>query len=222
MRPINRRKALGMMGSAAGLTVLNGIIPRRAFAVPGLSARVIAMDIPGASAIAQIGTFLNDPAACAHPIPTNFPLYIQRGAVLDPKRILVGSSSNFGAPLAIGVGQEGAFLSIDPGSSHILRVPREFANRGDQASTLGGLVQMFSANSPFWLNSKHNPDAVTGQYTGVSNRSVCPTTMLSAVSGRRTRRLARPVSARLRSLTPPANHSTAPRTRRSAASTLAV
>jgi hypothetical protein len=158
-----------MVGSAAGVTVLNGIIPKRAVAAPALSARVVATGIPGASAIAQIGTFLNDPMACAHPIPSNFPLYIQPGAVLDAKRILVGSSSNFGAPLAIGVGQEGAFLSIDPSSSHILRVPRKLANSGDQASTLGGLVQMFSANSPFWLNSAHNLHAVTGQYTGVSN-----------------------------------------------------
>ena len=28
---------------------------------------------------------------------------------------------------------------------------------------------MFSANSPFWLNSVHNPGAITAQYTGVSN-----------------------------------------------------
>jgi hypothetical protein len=88
---------------------------------------------------------------------------------LDPNRILVGTSSNFGAPLAIGVGQEGAFLSIDPSSPRILRVPAKFARSGDQASALGGLVQMFSANGPFWLNSVHNTGAVTAQYTGVSN-----------------------------------------------------
>jgi hypothetical protein len=28
---------------------------------------------------------------------------------------------------------------------------------------------MFAANSPFWLNSVHNPGALTAQYTGVSN-----------------------------------------------------
>jgi hypothetical protein len=169
MRRISRRNALGIMTSAAGMTLLHGIIPRRALAAPAISARVVAIDIPGASAIAQVGTFLNDPQACAHPIPTNFPTYIEAGAVLDPKRILVGSRSNFGAPLAIGVGQEGAYLSIDPSSSRILRVPSKFARSGDQASTLGGLVQMFSANSPFWLNSVYNPGAVTAQYAGVSN-----------------------------------------------------
>jgi hypothetical protein len=157
VRRISRRNALGIMTSAAGVTVLHGIIARRAVAAPAISARVVAMDIPGASAIAQVGTFLNDPQACAHPIPTNFPSYIQSGAVLDPKRILVGSRSNFGAPLAIGVGQEGAYLSIDPSSSHTLHVPSKFARGGDQASTLGGLVQMFSANSPFLAQQRTQP-----------------------------------------------------------------
>jgi hypothetical protein len=169
MRRISRRHALGMIGSAAGAAACGAVAARRAVAAPTISARVIARGIPGASAIAEIGTFLNDPNACARPIPTNFPSFIQPGAVLDPNRILVGTSSNFGAPLAIGVGQEGAFLSIDPSSPRVLHVPAKFARSGDQAPALGGLVQMFSANSPFWLNSVHNPGAITAQYTGVSN-----------------------------------------------------
>jgi hypothetical protein len=67
--------------------------------------------------------------------------------VLDPNRILVGSRSNFGAPLAMGVGEEGSFLSIDPSGPGILSIPPNFARSGDQASTFGGAVQMFSANS---------------------------------------------------------------------------
>jgi hypothetical protein len=51
----------------------------------------------------------------------------------------------------------------------VLGIPSKFARRGDQASTLGRFVQMFAANSPFWLNSVHNPGALTAQYTGVSN-----------------------------------------------------
>jgi hypothetical protein len=139
--------------------------------ISNLNARLIAIDIPGASAISQVGTFLNNPVppACAHPIPTLFPSYIQPGAVLDPNRILVGTRSNFGAPLAIGVGAEGSLLSIDPGGTDILIVPRKFAENGDQSSTLGGAVQMFSANSPFWSNSIHNSSANTSSYTGVSN-----------------------------------------------------
>jgi hypothetical protein len=89
--------------------------------------------------------------------------------VLDPNRILVGSRSNFGAPLALEVGQEGSFLSIDPSGPAVLSVPPNFAASGMQASTLGGAVQMFSANSPNWLNAVNNPNANTASYAGVSN-----------------------------------------------------
>ena len=143
----------------------------RAQATADIGARVIAVNIPGASAISQVGTFLNNPVppACAHPIPTLFPSYIQPGAVLDPNRILVGSRSNFGAPLAIGAGRQGSFLSINPSGPGVLRVPPDFAKSGDQASAIGGAVQMFSANSPHWLNGVNNPGASTASYTGVSN-----------------------------------------------------
>jgi len=139
--------------------------------LPNVDARVVAVNIPGASALAQIGTFLNvpPPGACANPIPSKFPSYIQPGAVLDPNRILVGSTSNFGAPRAFGVGKEGAFLSIDPRGANILNVPPDFASSGDQALALGGAVQMFSANSPHWLNGVNNLSAATKNYTGVSN-----------------------------------------------------
>jgi hypothetical protein len=89
--------------------------------------------------------------------------------VLDPNRLLVGSASNFGAQRAIGVGLQGAFLSIDPGQANALNLPPDFASGGGQASALGGAVQMFSANSPDFLNGINNPSAVTKQYTGVSN-----------------------------------------------------
>src|SRR5260370_35467102 len=95
-----------------------------------------------ASAISQVGTFLTvrPPGACSNPIPSKSPSYIQPGAGLDPNRILVGSQSNFGAPLAIGVGPEGSFLSIDPSGPGILSVPPNFAQSGGQASALGGAV----------------------------------------------------------------------------------
>ena len=136
-----------------------------------VEARIVAVDIPGASAISQVGTFLNavNMAACAAPIPNSFPSYIQPGAVLDPNRLLVGSRSNFGAPAAIGVGAEGSFLSIDPTGSTVLKVPREFAQSGSQSSALGGAVQMFSAASPTWANGVNNSGANTASYTGVSN-----------------------------------------------------
>jgi len=85
--------------------------------------------------------------------------------VLDQSRILVGSQSNFGAPLAIGVGAEGSFLSIDPSGAAVLNVPPKFAQGGAQSSTLGGAVQMFSANSPNWLNAVNNAHANTAPAT---------------------------------------------------------
>jgi len=157
------------MALVAGIVVGGGgdaaLQAAGAQAITQINARVIATGIPGASAISQVGTFIK--GACGSPIPTNFPTYIQTGAVLDPNRILVGSQSNFGAPLSLG--QEGSFLSIDPSGPGILSVPQNFAHSGDQASTLGGAVQMFSANSPHWLNQVNNNSAFTAQYTGVSN-----------------------------------------------------
>jgi hypothetical protein len=138
-------------------------------AIPGINARVVALNIPGASAISQVGTFLDSfHGACSgSPIPTHFASYVTTGAVLDPSRILVGSQSNFGAPLL--TGQEGSFLSIDPSGPGILSIPSNFARSGGQASALNGGVQIFAANSADWLNSINNPNAYTKQYTGVSN-----------------------------------------------------
>jgi hypothetical protein len=150
----------GILALAAGITLADGDAAwqaARAQSVTNITARVIAVNVPGASAISQVGTFLNNPVppACANPIPTKFPAYTQPGAVLDPNRILVGSQSNFGAPPAIGL-SEGSFLSIDPSGPGILNVPPNFAQSGVQASALGGAVQMFSASSPHWYNAVNN------------------------------------------------------------------
>jgi hypothetical protein len=164
----------GLLATAGGFVVSNGDVAWRvswAQPIPSTNAHVVAVNIPGASAISQVGTFLDalDRGACANPIPSKFPAFTQPGAVLDPGRILVGSQSNFGAPPAVGVGAEGSFLSIDPNGPNTLDVPQNFAQSGGQASALGGAVQMFSANSPFWLNGVNNTGASTASYTGVSN-----------------------------------------------------
>jgi hypothetical protein len=176
-----RRKVLCILTLAAGATAFDGQgawQAARAQAIVQVQARVIATNIPGASAISQVGKFLlNAPplAMCTttvafpSPIPTSFHEFIQPGKVLDPNRILVGSTSNFGAPPTIGVGTEGSFLSIDPNGPSSLSVPPNFAQSGDQALTLGGAVRMFSANSPHWLNGFNNAGASTASYTGVSN-----------------------------------------------------
>ena len=64
MGQTRRHTALGIMVVAAGVAVLCGEIGwrnARAQTIPGLDARVVAMNIPGASAIAQVGTFLSGP-----------------------------------------------------------------------------------------------------------------------------------------------------------------
>jgi hypothetical protein len=86
---MSRRVAVGIVALVAGTAVVSGDLWRgvRAQAID-VDAHVIATNIPGASAISQVGTFLNvpPPGACANPIPSRFPSFIQPGAVLDPKR----------------------------------------------------------------------------------------------------------------------------------------
>src|SRR5438067_8747567 len=75
---VGRRMALRMLASAAGAAMLNGGLTRRALSkdkIPAVDTRLIAINIPGASAIAQIGTFLAN-GRCAHPIE-QFPLIRQ-------------------------------------------------------------------------------------------------------------------------------------------------
>lgn len=132
---------------------------------PFIDARVVASGISGASAISPIGTFLP-----GSPINSNPDLraLTAPGRVLDPTRIVVGSRSNFGAPKAHADQFEGSFLSIDPQGSR-LAVPAGFAGSGDQASALSGAVQMYSAQSPNWLNGIYNQAAVTADQPGVAN-----------------------------------------------------
>src|SRR5262249_12665482 len=129
-------------------------------------ARVVAVGIPGASAISAVGTFL--PGGPIHDKPA-FAAFTQPGKVLDPARILVGSTSNFGAPVTRQDELPGSFLSIDPHGTDILAIPPDFAARGGQSSALAGRVQMFSTQTAAFLNGVNNPQAVSANFTGVSN-----------------------------------------------------
>jgi hypothetical protein len=131
-----------------------------------LTGRLVAIGIPGASAISPVGTFL--PGGPIHDNPA-FAAFTLPGKVLDPTRILVGSTSNFGAPMANADQLQGSFLSIDPTGAGVLDIPPDFAAAGGQASALAGFVQMYSAQSPDFLNSINNPTAATAGFTGVSN-----------------------------------------------------
>ena len=129
-----------------------------------LQAHILAYGIPGAGAVAEVGDFLrgsplHDRAA--------FAVLTQPGQVLDPKRILVASTSNFGAPLARPNDPEGSVLSIDA-QAEWLAVPPQFAAAGGQASALNGAVQVYAAQSPAFLNSVTEPQAVTAALPSVS------------------------------------------------------
>jgi mono/diheme cytochrome c family protein len=129
-----------------------------------LRARVIATGIPGAGAVSEVGDFLR-----GSPLHDNATLaaFAQPGKVLDAKRVLVASTSNFGAPMARAKDPEGAVLSIDPSADQVT-VPADFAVAGGQASALDGAVQMYAAQSPAFLNSVTEAQAVTSDLPSAS------------------------------------------------------
>src|SRR6266851_2552377 len=132
MKKLNRRNVLVAIAAAVGITAVGSFNIGR---VDGqghpqfLTGRLVTIGIPGVSAISPVGTFLaggpihDKPALAAYTLP---------GKVLDPKRIVVGSTSNFGAPLANADQLEGSFLSIDPRGTEILVPPPDFAAAGGQ------------------------------------------------------------------------------------------
>jgi hypothetical protein len=168
-----RKNLRGIVLLAMGIVLLSNLNVARAQdkdgdgdRPPALKARIVAVGIPGASTVSAVGTFL--PGGPIHDKPA-LHVFTQPGQMLDPVRILVGSSSNFGAPLSRTDQLPGSFLSIDPTSAGTLVVPADFASAGGQASTLGGSVQVFTANNAAFLNSIKNPAAVTADFTGASN-----------------------------------------------------
>ena len=165
--------AVGCVGTADEATAvseealsLRADCAPRAPASKPLYGHVIASGIPGAAAITQVGQFLA--GGPIHDKPALAAL-TQPGRVLDPTRLLVGSTSNFGAPKANADQAEGAYVSIDPTGAKRLDVPTRFAAAGDQATTLAGAVQLYTAQSPNFINGKYNPAAVTASQAAVSN-----------------------------------------------------
>jgi hypothetical protein len=162
-----KRHLLAMALAVTGITTIGTLNVARAEDkdTQSLQGRIVAVGIPGASAISPVGTFL--PGGPIHDKPA-LAAFTQPGQVLDPNRILVGSSSNFGEPLARTDQREGSFLSIDPNGDTLVIDPA-FASAGGQVSTLGGRVQVFTANNAAFLNSIKNPIANTANFPGASN-----------------------------------------------------
>jgi mono/diheme cytochrome c family protein len=130
-----------------------------------LTARVVAVGIRGASAVAPVGFF--HPGGPIRDKP-EFAAFTQPGRVLDPKRVLVASNSNYGAPLAQADAAEGAILSLDPDGETIV-VSSNFATAGNQATALDGRLQLFTAQSPAFLNAVRTPGAASAAHPTVSN-----------------------------------------------------
>lgn len=160
MRGVNQRMSRWMNTGAVVLGVLlagcrqavptaaPSSAPTRPASSSALTARIIAVGIPGAGAVAPVGTFHTGGPMRDKP---DFAAYTQAGRVLDPVRILVTSTANFGAPRARNDQPEGTALSIDPRGTSPLVVPNTFAVAGGQASTLDGKVQVFTAQNPAFL-----------------------------------------------------------------------
>jgi hypothetical protein len=129
-----------------------------------LEAQVVAVGIPGAGAIAQIGTFHKGGPFRDNPV---FAAFTQPGQVLHGTRLFVASTSNFGAPLARADEEPGSILSLDLSAGPVA-VPADFAAAGGQASALGGKIILYTAQSPAFLNSINNPGAVTSDLPAVS------------------------------------------------------
>jgi Di-haem oxidoreductase, putative peroxidase len=129
-----------------------------------VEAEIVATGIPGAGAIAQVGTFHK-----GGPFHDNatFAAFTQPGRVLDRTRLFVASTSNFGAPLARPAEAPGSILSIDP-SGGAVAVPPTFAIGGGQAIGAGGRVILYTAQSPAFLNGNNNPSAATSDRPAVS------------------------------------------------------
>lgn len=147
---------------------LNLAIAQEGNNTPAIQGRIVAVGIPGASTITPVGTFLP-----TSPIgnPTNaLHAFTAPGQVLDPARLLVGSNSNFGEAMGNASEREGTVLSIDP-RGDMLSIDPNFATAGGQVSSLGGRVQIYTANNASFLNSveNHNPNLKTPNIPGASN-----------------------------------------------------
>ena len=157
------------LAAVVGLSFMAIPLPGQAEAPPVLNARIVAVGIPGAGAVSAVGVF--HPGGPIRDKP-EFAAFTQAGRILDPVRVLVASSSNFGAPVARQGEAQGSVISIDPragfgGGPMVL--PPSFASTGAQAVALDGRVQLLTAQSAAFLNGVNTPGAVTADLPPVSN-----------------------------------------------------
>jgi hypothetical protein len=136
--------------------------------VASVKADIVATGIPGAGAITEIATFHRGGPFVERPS-----LAAQAHPVLDGNRLLVATTSNFGAPLAYPTQAEGAILSIDVSAGRVDITDPGFAASVSLAnrhpSTVGGAVLLYTAQNGTFLNSVNgNTSAATAALPAVS------------------------------------------------------
>jgi hypothetical protein len=134
--------------------------------LPALTGRLVAVGIPGAGAISPVGYF--HPGGPIHDRP-EFAAYTRPGRIMDAERVLVASEGGFGVPPAILDWPSGSVLSLSASQADALVVPQDFAAADGQAVTLDGAVQLFTAQSPAFINGLNNPTAVTAVLPAVGH-----------------------------------------------------
>jgi len=136
--------------------------------VATVRADLVATGIPGAGAITEVGTFLR-----GGPFIERVALAAQAHPVLDGTRLLVASTSNFGAALAFPQQPEGSILSIDVSAARVDVTDPAFAATVSLANrhpgTANGAVLLYTAqNSTFTNSINGNTAAVTASLPAVS------------------------------------------------------
>ena len=109
----------------AGLAGLASVITPARAEEPVLIARIIAVGLPGAGAVSGVGYF--HPGGPIRDKP-EFAAFTQPGRILDPDRVLITGTSNFGTPKAPPNEPAGAALSIDASGTAVIAIPAAECN----------------------------------------------------------------------------------------------
>ncbi len=130
-----------------------------------LTARILAVGLPGVAGVRQVGRFHSGGPFTANP---EFLLQTNAGRVLDPQRVLVAVASNFGALPADQLSGPGTVLSIDPRRDGPIVIDARFAAAGGQARTADGAVQVYTAQSAAFVNARHSGNVRTAAFAAAS------------------------------------------------------
>jgi len=173
-RPNLRARRGTKLGATLRLVALAALLPTSvapAATAPAtvpewrLPSRLVASGLGQAYGIRQVGRFHSGGPFTANP---EFLLQTQAGRALDPRRVLVAVSGNFGAKLGDPTHAPGAVISIDPDANTRgapLAVPGDL---GVRPAVAGAPVLLYSAQSARFMNRLRNGGARTAGFAGTS------------------------------------------------------